>query len=167
MTIGINNITGIGFGSTLLIINIILLVLIFFTNRKMIGPGTLINIVGCGYVSDFVLIILDMLIPEQLLFIRVIVLAAGIFFVCLGAALYMEAKLGISPYDALAIVICEKIHRPKWFRWMRIATDAACVLTGYLLGSLVGIATLVVVIFTGPLIALFRDIIAKQMQRQI
>jgi uncharacterized membrane protein YczE len=67
--------------------------------------------------------------------------------------------MGLSPYDAVAIIISEKINRQNWFRWIRIGTDALCVLGGVLTQSDVGIGTLISVLIGGPLIALFRKLL--------
>jgi uncharacterized membrane protein YczE len=64
--------------------------------------------------------------------------------------------MGISPYDAIAIVIAEKIKKQNWFRWIRIGTDALCVIGGVLTKSNVGIGTLITVLCAGPLIAFFK-----------
>jgi uncharacterized membrane protein YczE len=78
-----------------------------------------------------------------------------------GAAVYIETNMGMAPYDAIAIIIAEKIKKQNWFRWIRIGTDALCVCGGILTQSDIGIGTLLTVLFAGPLIALFRKSIIK------
>ena len=68
---------------------------------------------------------------------------------------------GLSPYDAVGIIIAEKINRQHWFKWIRIGTDALCVMGGIITKSNVGIGTLVSVLLGGPLIALFRKLLIK------
>jgi len=69
--------------------------------------------------------------------------------------------MGLAPYDAVGIIISEKINRQNWFRWIRIGTDALCVIGGIITKSDVGIGTLISVLLGGPLIALFRKLIMK------
>jgi uncharacterized membrane protein YczE len=69
--------------------------------------------------------------------------------------------MGLSPYDAVGIIIAEKIKRQHWFKWIRIGTDALCVIGGIITKSNVGIGTLVSVLLGGPLIALFRKLLVN------
>ena len=69
--------------------------------------------------------------------------------------------MGLSPYDAVGIIIAEKIKRQHWFKWIRIGTDALCVIGGIITRSDVGIGTLVSVLLGGPFIALFRKLLTK------
>jgi len=69
--------------------------------------------------------------------------------------------MGLSPYDAVGIIIAEKMKRENWFRWIRIVTDALCVVGGILTKSDVGIGTLISVLLGGPLIAFFRKLLMK------
>ena len=53
MNLGISKFIHMQFGTWQLIVNIILLVLVFFTVRHCIGLGTLVNMVCVGYIADF------------------------------------------------------------------------------------------------------------------
>ncbi|WP_461249053.1 hypothetical protein, partial [Treponema sp. R6D11] len=75
--------------------------------------------------------------------IRITALIVGIVIICLTAAVYIEANLGISPYDSAALIISEKMKKEKWYRWIRIITDFICTGTGFLLGNIPGIGTIV------------------------
>ena len=54
----------------------------------------------------------------------VLCLIIGIVVICFGSALYMTANLGVSTYDAVAIVMSSKW---KWgkFKYIRIFTCTA------------------------------------------
>ena len=54
--------------------------------------------------------------------------------------------------DALAMAVAEKFHFE--FSILRIICDGLLILTGYLLGGVVGIGTAISMIFTGPMIDL-------------
>ena len=47
------HLTHMGFGTFYALMNIVLLVLIFFVNRRKIGLGTVINLFGVGYMAEF------------------------------------------------------------------------------------------------------------------
>ena len=98
----------------------------------------------------------------------------GIFvivIICFCSAFYMTADLGVSTYDAVAIVLAYKWKLAK-FKFCRIATDLVCVIAGtviFLIGggafrevpTIVGIGTIITAFFMGPLIELFNDKIAR------
>ena len=85
----------------------------------------------------------------------------------------MTADLGVSTYDAVAIVMAEKWKMGK-FKYVRIATDLVCVLLGtclILLGggdlrevtASVGVGTILTAFFMGPLIDFFNRTVSRPM----
>jgi len=153
---------GISFGTWMVIIYFFMLFIIFFIDKRKIGFGTVYVMLLCGYTSDFFLWLIN-LIPfmDFAMEIRITALVLGLFFNFFGAAVYIESNMGLSPYDAVAIIISEKIKREHWFRWIRIGTDALCVFGGMLTKSDIGIGTLITVVLCGPFIALFRKQLKK------
>jgi len=93
--------------------------------------------------------------------IRVVAFSFGLISYYFGVAIYIETNMGLSPYDAVGIIIAEKIKMQNWFKWIRIGTDALCVFGGITTQSDVGVGTLVSVLLGGPLIALFRKFLMK------
>ena len=90
-----------------------------------------------------------------------------------GSALYMTADLGVSTYDAVAIVLSGKWKLAK-FQYCRIGTDLICVVTGVVLflfaggtfgqiSTIAGIGTIITAFFMEPLIELFNVKIARPM----
>ncbi len=144
----------IDFGTLYMICNLVMLVAIFFADKKKIGLGTFINIFLLGYIVEFSSAFFAGLIPDPSLPIRILFLAVGVLILCLGSALYFTGDLGVSTYDAVALILSEKF--PVKFQYIRIATDLVCTGTGFLLGGVVGVGTLVTAFFMGPLITLFR-----------
>jgi len=162
LNIGIANQMGISFGLWQMIFCVILLVLMYIFDRSKIGFGTLYVMI-VGYKSDFILLFIEKIpfldiYPFQ---IRIIAFTLGILILYLGAAIYIEADMGLSPYDAIAIIISEKINRQNWFRWIRITTDGICVIGGAFAKSDVGVGTLISVLIGGPLIAFYRKRLAR------
>ena len=68
----------------------------------------------------------------------------------------MSADLGISPYDALGMVLEREMRGKFKYKEIRIVTDLCCVVTGFTLGAPIGLGTLLTAFFTGPLIAYFK-----------
>jgi uncharacterized membrane protein YczE len=161
LNIGIAKQLGMSFGTWQLILYVILLVGMLIFDRSKIGFGSIYAMIAVGYKSDLLLWLL-LKIPFLQAFsfqTRIPAFLLGIAAAYLGAAVYIEANMGLAPYDAIAIIIAEKIHKPDWFRWFRIGTDALSVLGGALTRSNVGIGTLIAVLLGGPLIAFYRKLL--------
>lgn len=89
---------------------------------------------------------------------RIIGLAIAFILMCFSAALYFTADLGVSAYDAVALILEEK--RVASFFICRIAADLICVTAGLLGGADVGPATVLTAFCMGPLTSLFQKKIA-------
>ncbi len=151
--------TSMGFGNLYTIINVIMLVFIFFLDRKKIWLGTMINIFLLGYVVEFSSALWNRLIPNPSLLVRCLFLLVAVIIMCFGSALYFTGDMGVSTYDAVALYISEKQSKVK-FQYCRIATDVICTAVGFFLGATVGVGTLVTAFFMGPLIAFFNRTVA-------
>ena len=170
MNLGISGFIGWSFGNWQLVANILILVVVFFTVRHLIGPGTVINMVGVGYTADFLCwVVLDVLKVEMTLPLRILALCLGTLFASLGVALYMIADMGLAPYDSVALII-EKLTKGKVpFQFSRVASDitvivigvAFCLAAGNNVWLIVGIGTIANALLNGPLIQFFRKRIEK------
>ncbi|GMO15465.1 MAG: hypothetical protein Pg6A_01580 [Termitinemataceae bacterium] len=162
---GISNKIGMSFGTWQLVFFAPMIIGVFIFDRSKIGFGTLYNMLTIGYTSDFFLWLINKIYIFESFSIqtRIISFIFGFPVLYFGAAVYIETNMGIAPYDAIAIIIAEKIKKQNWFRWIRIGTDALCVTGGILTQSAgVGAGTLLTVLFAGPLIAFFRKLKALQ-----
>ena len=173
---GLDRTIPIQFGTLYVLINVVLLLFSLVADRHNIGLATFINLFLLGYVVDFTRNTLSALFPAPGMVLRVAFMIFGIVALCIGSALYMTADLGVSTYDAVAIVMSRKW---KWgqFKYVRICTDLVCVLLGGLLiylgsGSFgeivasIGVGTIVTAFFMGPLIEFFNEKIARPMLGQ-
>ena len=139
--------------------NAVLLVIVFFMDRTKIGLGTLINLFLLGYVVEFSSALWARLIPHPSVLVRAVFLILGIVIMCFGSALYFTGDLGVSTYDAIALVLSRE---KKWdFRITRISTDVICTVLGVLTGAVAGIGTIVTAFFMGPLIEFFNRTVAR------
>ena len=170
MNLGISGFIGWSFGNWQLVANILILVVVFFAVRHLIGPGTVINMVGVGYTADFLCwVVLDVLKVEMTLPLRILALCLGTLFASLGVALYMIADMGLAPYDSVALII-EKLTKGKVpFQFARVASDITvivigvvfCLAAGNNVWLIVGIGTIANALLNGPLIQFFRKRIEK------
>lgn len=170
---GLTCIVPIDFGTLYVIVNGILLLFSLVFNRKNIGIATFINLFLLGYITQFAYEVLQNLIINPSIVIRILCLALGIAIICFGSSLYMTADLGVSTYDSVAITISEKWKLGK-FKYVRIISDLIMVATGivlFILGNgavkevtkIVGIGTVVTAFFMGPLISWFNNKVAIPM----
>ncbi|HEY5563813.1 MAG TPA: hypothetical protein VIK72_19020 [Clostridiaceae bacterium] len=150
---GIWNHIPLGFGTLYMIINLIMLAVVFLVDRHKIGLGTFINIFLLGYIVQFSSWLFNVLIPSPSLSLRVLFLIGGIVIICFASSIYYTGDMGVSTYDAVALILSEK--KVARFKYCRIGCDLICALVGFLLGAIVGIGTLVTAFFMGPLITFF------------
>lgn len=162
---GLDNVIPIGFGTLYVIVNAALLLFSLVFDRRKIGLATVINLTLLGYVAEYSQKLFLLVFPEAALPLRVILLAVAIVVMCFGSALYFNADLGVSTYDAISLVISEKQKKIS-FQGCRILSDLVCVSLGVLLcklarlswreiGAFVGFGTIVTAFFMGPLIGFF------------
>lgn len=88
------------------------------------------------------------------------ILKENLLVFIVGAALYMSADLGLSPYDGVPFIISEHCHRFS-FQVVRMSWDIAYMTVGFLLGGPVGIVTVGVAFFLGPVIGVMKQKIEK------
>ena len=170
---GIDQLIPISFGSLYVLVNAVLLVFSLIFDRHYIGIATFINLFLLGYVTEYSYKFLSWLIPEPNLILRIIFLIAGIVIICIGSSIYITADLGVSTYDAVALIMANKWKIGK-FKFIRVCTDLCCVVLGvamFLIAggtikgvpTIAGIGTIITAFFMGPLIEFFSEHIAKKM----
>lgn len=155
---GLWNLTSLGYGTFYTIFSLLLFIFVLITDRKKIGLGTVINMFLLGYITEFFSWFLAWLFPDGGLFLRLIMLIIGITIMCLAAALYFTANMGVSVYDAVALCLSERT--PIKFQFCRMGSDVICVAVGFFFGAQVGLGTIITMFFTGPLIHIFQETLA-------
>lgn len=168
---GLDKLVSIDFGTLYVIVNAILLIFSIVADRHNIGIATFINLFLLGYITDWTHKFLQTVFVDPSIVVRLLCLLVAIVIICFGSAFYMTADLGVSTYDAVAIVMSGKWKLGK-FKYIRIATDLVCVILGIVLflagggeaGSIVtivGVGTIITAFFMGPLIEFFNEKVAR------
>ena len=163
MVMAVGDAVGLGFAPMLFIMNCLWFVSEFFFGRRLIGVGTFVNWFGVGTIaSAFVRLISGCFTLPTEFFPRLLVMLCGVLVLSLACSMYQTADLGIAPYDALSLVLSEKLKKVPYF-WCRIFTDAVCTLIAFLFGGIVGIGTLVCALGLGPFISFFDRRISRRL----
>lgn len=157
---GIANLFHSTYATFYLILTGILLILVLILRKHYIGIATVINLFFTGVAADAMHHLLDAILPHPSLAMRSGLMLVAIVFTCLAAALYFTADLGVSAYDALALMSAYQYHLLP-FKYCRIITDGLCVLVGFLFNVTLGVGTIITALFMGPLTQWFRTHLAE------
>lgn len=131
-----------------IVITGVFLVVVFFWDKSVLGINTIINLFLISNVFALAIKPLDYFFPEPLLWQRILFLIIALVILCIASSLYIEAGLGVSSYDALAIIASKKSGIP--FRWCRITTDLLCCVIGFLGHATLGVGTIITALCMGP-----------------
>lgn len=154
LTQGVTNFVPLSFGTCQLLCHLVTFLFVIRYDLGMIGFGTIGNMCFLGYISDFFRWIWSLLLPVgffESVANRYILLIPSLAVFLLGAAAYMCAGLGSSPYDALPFIISGRVKKVS-FKVVRMMWDIGFMAAGFLLGGDVGIVTILVAFFLGPII---------------
>jgi uncharacterized membrane protein YczE len=168
---GLDALVPISFGTLYVIANAVLLTFALVFDRHYIGLATFINLFLLGYITQFTYEFLQTVIINPSLIVRLLCLAIAVVLICLASAFYMTADLGVSTYDAVALIISNTWKKGK-FQYVRICTDLVCVALGAILflasgksvsqiPTIIGIGTIITAFFMGPLIEFFNVHVAR------
>ena len=170
---GMDQLIPIDFGTLYMIVNACMLLFALLFDRHYIGIATAVNLFLLGYVVQFSYDMLQLLFPDPSMVRRVVSFVIGFVVLCIASSIYMTADLGVSTYDAVALIMAHKWKIGK-FKFIRIITDLVCVALGlvlFLIGggawkdvpAFIGIGTILTAFFMGPLIDFFNRKIAQPM----
>lgn len=177
MNMNISATLGIGYGTYQLIVNaFIILFVVIFAHRGLIGIGTLVNMVGVGYSCElFSKLIGNMVAPiaDNMAF-RIALLVAGIVVLCFSCSLFFVSNIGVGPYDSLGFMLSQSTKIP--YKWIRVITDIMVILVGLVVsGGLtsllngdisgiknIGIGTIITAFMMGPLVNFFSEKVSSK-----
>ncbi len=172
MNLNIASALGWGLGNTEVLVYGLMLIFTFVFGAQMIGFGTLANMILIGYVVDlcrwiwrntgFAAFIYDSSTP-----IRILIFAITLLLFVIVASIYINAQMGVAPYDAMPQIISGWIPKIPFFV-IRILFDLAAVLIGVIAGKLnpqgiqgSAIGSIIMSLMLGPVIS----IISKPLKR--
>ena len=153
-TLGVSARTGISFGTCQLVFNLLMFLPVIRFDLSRIGIGTVANMVGIGYMADLTMWLMAPHIPPEGLSMaaRIALFTVSMVAFLIAAAFYMVVDLGVAPYDAIPQLIAARTNRLS-ARAIRMLWDISILSLGFLLGSTVGLTTLITGFCLGPAIA--------------
>lgn len=151
-TLGVSARTGVSFGTCQLVFNLLMFLPVIRFDLSRIGVGTVANMAGVGYVADFCMWLIGLHTSPFSMTARVLMFAASMTAFLIAAAFYMVVDLGVAPYDAIPQLISAHTSRLS-ARAVRMLWDISILSLGFLLGSTVGLTTLITGFCLGPAIA--------------
>ncbi|MCI8550929.1 MAG: Tat pathway signal sequence [Lachnospiraceae bacterium] len=159
---GLSQMLGMGYGNFYAIFNFLLLLMIWFVDKHYIGIATLVNMVGIGYMIQYtsegiLRFVADMALSGMGL--QLILFFIGILILCAGTSLYFTADLGVSTYDASALILKDKTGHS--LKICRIGTDLLCVVVALVFGANIGLGTVITAFCMGPFIEFFNRNLAE------
>ena len=140
MNLNVSDALGWGLGNTEVLLYGIMLIFTFIFGAEMIGFGTLANMILIGYVIDLCRWIwknigFAQFLAEGNFAARVVIFALTLFVFVVVASIYINAQMGVAPYDAIPNIISGWIPKVP-FAVIRILFDLAAVGAGVIAGKL-------------------------------
>lgn len=168
MNVSISERIGWTLGNWQFLLNAVVFILvILITGLKVIGPGSVANMILVGYTVDITRFIIHRTFADGFFMgpvARPVTFILGLAGFLVSAATYMNSRLGQSPYDGLATIIGSRIKHVPFFI-TRIAYDFLAVLLGFLFGGRIRIGTVLMAVFLGPAISLVGSFMDKYIFR--
>lgn len=143
----------------LLVCLFIVLVLLAAAGRY-VCIGTVLCMALGGPIIDLWTVPLAPLFPNSLsLPWRLLALVLGCVILAFGMTVVIRSEAGTGPNDLVAVVLSDRLNKP--FGPVRVAVDVLFALTGWLLGGVVGLGTLICAALVGPCAQLFLPVSGK------
>lgn len=172
MNLNIASTLGWGLGNTEVLVYGLMLVFTFIFGAQMIGFGTLANMILIGYVVDLCRWVWNNIgfaafIAQSSLAVRIVIFAITLICFVFVAAIYINAQMGVAPYDAMPQIISDWIPKIPFFV-IRILFDLSAVLIGVIAarfnpegiqGSVIG--SILMSLMLGPVISLVSNPLKK------
>ena len=141
-------------GRVHLLVCLLIVLVLLAAARTYVRVGTLLCMALGGPIIDLWTIPLSPLFPDTLaLPWRLLALVAGCVILAFGMTVVIRSEAGTGPNDLVAVVLSDRTGKP--FGPVRVAVDVLFALTGWLLGGVVGLGTIVCAALVGPCAQVF------------
>ena len=148
---GLHRVLNCSYGAASRIYNLIVLVIALIVSRKNIGWATIVYALSVGFTMDYFEKLLQPLqIQNADMITRLICVCLG--QICFGItyALLIKYRRGMNQIDAISYAIVDKTGIS--FKWVRTGMDVLLLTSGWLLGGVVGVGSIIAMTTTGVLV---------------
>lgn len=141
------------------IVNVVLLVLLFFIGRRYVSIGTFVYLLPYGFCVDAGNYLYHQMAFSEGMRAKIAFSAAGCLLLYLGVSIYIAVDIGVDPFTGLVLVLRDKLK--KEYRTVKIGFDIAMIILGTVLGGKLGAVTIVTALTAGPVIQFFSGTVKK------
>ena len=173
LVVSIQQLINTSYSIAYLLVNLLFFIIMIIFLRKQIGIGTVINYLLTGVFCDLFMYLFRIinLTHSELLVVNIVFGLLGVIFLSLGVALYANANLGVTPYDAMPLIITKYLkpfNKTIKYHIARKIVDGTCILFGVVIGILFlkqyyifGINTVLALILVGYIVSFSSKFINK------
>lgn len=146
---GVHDLLGISYGLANMLVNAILLVVLFFLDKKYINIGTVLCVFAIGpFVNLFTSLLVSLDLAHATVIIRILCSVAGTALMGLGLGLYVAVDRGLGALEGFVKILCDR--NSFSYAKAKILQDAILVVGGIALHAKWGIGTVIAILLTGP-----------------
>ncbi len=135
-------------GRVHLLVSLVIMLVLLVAAKGFVKIGTVICMALGGPIIDLWELLLDPALGSLGPAGRAALLVAGCVILAFGMTVVISSDLGAGPNDLVAVSISEILKKP--FGITRVCVDVAFALTGWLLGGVLGVGTVVCAFLVGP-----------------
>lgn len=145
--IGLKETFGLTVGTWSQIVGIVVIIITFFIDKKILSIGTILNMIFVGFFIDLFLYLLPTM---NYWLYQYLFLFIGLLIMGIGVGLYIKANLGPGPRDSLMMVLSRK------YNWsitkVKTTMELLVLVVGWFLGGPVFVGTIIISLSIGPII---------------
>lgn len=158
--VGLSEKIGLSTGVWIYIIEVILVVIATFLNKEKINFKPLLSSVIFAVSFDLWghFVFEDIDTPKKTL-VKVVLFSLAMLIETMGTAFYLLADVTVNALDYFMLSIKKRFHRSLAFS--RILTETLLVLAAFLVGGPIGIGTILIMIFYGPILQFFHKVFKR------
>ncbi len=139
------------------VVNVALMVLLFFAARRYVNIGTFVYLIPYGFCVDVGSLAYRSLVHSEGVAVRLLFSVLGCLLLYLGVAIYITVDIGVDPFTG--VVLWLRDLSEKEYRIVKILFDISMIVLGTVLGGKLGAVTVITALTAGPVIQFFSDLL--------
>lgn len=158
---GLSNTFPMTVGQAVILISFVLVMIEFFAGSS-IGTGTVLNMVLIGTYIDLILA-LNLIHTPEALGMKLLFILIGTLILNFGIYLYISQGFGAGPRDGLMMLLAKKFNMTVGRT--KLMNELVAVTLGYLLGGIFGLGTVLIALFSGPLLNIQQKLLGHDLKQ--